>query len=339
MENKLIKPVRIKGKYGFIDNNHTLRIKPIFKYVGDFSDGYALVVKIKENHKDNRYEWLFGFIDEEGRVVYKIGCDSLKSFSEGLSAFKRDSQYGFMNKSFEEVIAPKFSYAGCFKEGMAIVGKKKGGLENRLGYINTDGEIVIPLKYDRCEEFSEGIAIVELEGASKIIDKEDNILFETETYYLRGTSQCGLISAIKRDNNKKERYGFIDKNGNIIIDFKYEQAGTFSDGLAPVRLNDKWGYINTKGEVVIDFKYDTVSLFYEGICRVGMKHMKYSPWHEMEITHYKYAYMNKDGIEITDFKYDFLNDFVNGYGVVMDDNNNTKLVDRNGDIVNILIPK
>ena len=45
-----------------------------------------------------------------------------------------------------------------------------------------------------------------------------------------------------------DKYGFIDKTGKEVIPIKYDYAEGFSEGLAQVKLNNKWFYINQKGE-------------------------------------------------------------------------------------------
>ncbi|MCS7150786.1 MAG: WG repeat-containing protein [Endomicrobia bacterium] len=47
---------------------------------------------------------------------------------------------------------------------------------------------------------------------------------------------------------KENKWGFCDKNGNIVIDCKYDYADYFSEGLARVKLGDKWGYIDKSGK-------------------------------------------------------------------------------------------
>ena len=47
---------------------------------------------------------------------------------------------------------------------------------------------------------------------------------------------------------KKNRWGFIDDNGNEIILPQYEEVRDFFGEWAPVKKNGKWGFINTKGE-------------------------------------------------------------------------------------------
>lgn len=60
------------------------------------------------------------------------------------------------------------------------------------------------------------------------------------------------------------KWGYMDKKGNIVIDFLYESASEFSEGLAAVQKDGKYGYINNKGNIVIDFKYRTANSFDSG---------------------------------------------------------------------------
>ena len=45
----------------------------------------------------------------------------------------------------------------------------------------------------------------------------------------------------------KRKWGYINKEGKIMIPAVLEEAKDFSEGLAAVKRDGKWGYINTKG--------------------------------------------------------------------------------------------
>ena len=64
--------------------------------------------------------------------------------------------------------------------------------------------------------------------------------------------------------------GFVDSKCNIIIPLIYRNVKDFTCGLAAVQSQDtlKWGYINIKGELVIDFKYDEATQFYDDVASV-----------------------------------------------------------------------
>lgn len=58
--------------------------------------------------------------------------------------------------------------------------------------------------------------------------------------------------------------GCINRMGELIIPFEFEEIGEFVDGLARACKNRKWGYINEIGKTVIDYKYDQAFDFYKG---------------------------------------------------------------------------
>lgn len=46
-------------------------------------------------------------------------------------------------------------------------------------------------------------------------------------------------------------------DGQLMTNFVYEDAMSFSDGLIAVKQNGKWGYINEQGKTVVPFRYDS----------------------------------------------------------------------------------
>ena len=49
---------------------------------------------------------------------------------------------------------------------------------------------------------------------------------------------------------------------------KYDYVGIFGKGLARVRKDDKYGFVNKQGKVVIPLKYDYVGYFSKGLVNV-----------------------------------------------------------------------
>jgi len=62
----------------------------------------------------------------------------------------------------------------------------------------------------------------------------------------------------------RNKDGFIDKTGQLLFGRKFDSARDFSDGLAPVQIEGKWGYINNKGEVAINPQFEGAESFHEG---------------------------------------------------------------------------
>jgi hypothetical protein len=65
-------------------------------------------------------------------------------------------------------------------------------------------------------------------------------------------------------------YGFKDADGKIRIKPKYQEARSFNEDFASVKLNGKWGFIDKTGNVVIPPKYGDVGYFSEGLAQVQL---------------------------------------------------------------------
>ena len=59
-------------------------------------------------------------------------------------------------------------------------------------------------------------------------------------------------------HRKGDKWGFCTVDKRIVIDYIYDGADVFSDGMARVRINHKYGFINKKGELVIPCIYDSI---------------------------------------------------------------------------------
>jgi KWG repeat domain protein len=102
----------------------------------------------------------------------------------------------------------------------------------------------------------------------------------------------------KKKVEKKKKY----KVGKVVISLKYDWAGSFSEGLAPVRLNGKYGYINKSGKLVLPLKYEDAWDFREGLAPVRLNG--------------KYGYINKSGKLVLPLKYEDAWDFREGLAPV-----------------------
>lgn len=77
----------------------------------------------------------------------------------------------------------------------------------------------------------------------------------------------GLLALVKKGN----KYGFINSNNEILIPLEYDQATTFSEGLACVKKDGKWKFINDKNEIIIDnLKIEYPTRFKEGYARIHL---------------------------------------------------------------------
>ena len=140
--------------------------------------------------------------------------------------------------------------------------------------------------------FNDGLAAVESNGKRGYIDKNGNVIVPFKYEVALHFSE--KLAAIKL----RGKWGFIDKQDNLVIPLKYEDAWSFYEGLAAVKLKGKWGFINKDGNVVIPLKYDDVEPFSEGLAAVEVNG--------------KWGVIDKSDNLVIPFKYDYVGDFSNG---------------------------
>ena len=234
------------------------------------------------NKSDNSSEE----VTEVGKL--DLEAQAINSFSDGYAAIKQNGKWGFIDKLGNIVIEPQYNDVGNFIDGLSFACIGDNYSNQNCGYIDKDGKTVIDFKYKDAYDFEFGYAIVKNDSSYSVIDKNGKEIFTTryittpisENLFVTngtfggnntvdgfdiitldgkviadavddvGKVSDGLIKIKeKRDNNAK--YGYIDEQGNVVIDYIYDNAGDFSEGLAPVIKNNKLSYINTSGDYIL----------------------------------------------------------------------------------------
>lgn len=114
------------------------------------------------------------------------------------------------------------------------------------------------------------------------MDRQGNLIINYK--YDRAYDFFDDLALVYVTRNKTDYYGFIDEEGNEVIPLKYEFAENFSEGLCLVRLNRKFGYLNKRDETIIPFRFDDADSFESGKARVKLNGRQF--------------YINKNGNEI-----------------------------------------
>jgi hypothetical protein len=61
-----------------------------------------------------------------------------------------------------------------------------------------------------------------------------------------------------------EKFGYMNSQGQVVIEADYDEAGPFKEGLAVVLKDSNYGIINKKNEHIVDFVYDQILEFNNG---------------------------------------------------------------------------
>lgn len=169
----------------------------------------------------------------------------------------------------------------------------------KFGFLDEDGNVKIPYDYDYAEPFSCGYALVRQGSKLYFIDAYNRPAFGSDkSKYNYYTSFREELCAVEKDG----QCGYIDTNGNLVIDTVFDEAYNFSQGLAAVANDGAYGYINKNGNIVIDYRFDEAGEFENGYAVV--KKNGY------------YGFIDRLGQERTPFVYEAASDFSEGLAAV-----------------------
>lgn len=286
-------PFKTNDKWGYLDRNGAVHIKPQFEYAFPFSDGLAKVtIKEKDSLRD-------GFIDHKGGFVVKPVFTRAHSFYQGRAFVYIDKLIPVDSKDISqnlerqciEVIATidkkgelidtgderhYYRSVNSFREGLAVA----CAFNNKYGYIDIDGRTRIAPVFDNAEDFREGLAVVRINNKYGYIDIRGKTRiqcrFERAEGFHNGLAAVNIGGSVDQSYDHRWEYtcdyggkwGFINKNGEFLVNPIYQAVLPFNEHLASVAMNNKWGYIDSGGTVTIDFQFDDAGPFSEGLANV-----------------------------------------------------------------------
>lgn len=242
------------GKHGFLDLDGRIAIEAKYDDAGDFSEDMAAVCK------DGKW----GFIGTNGKEVIPFEWSQAEKFSEGLAAVYQGQKVGFIDKTGELIIPQKYSGATSFRHGIALAYNKE---DEQWNIINTKGEVIAVTKWN-WEAYPEVIGEDRITfriavensatGLHGLSDSKGNVLVEP-TWARVGTAtglDSGLAVAVLPGENGQAwgKAGYIDRDGKVVIPYKFDYTNWFKDGMAFATEGDMSGYIDTSGKFVFTIK-------------------------------------------------------------------------------------
>lgn len=157
--------VYLNDQWGVIDKAGKWVVKPSYDYIWDYKEGLACVLKKSGTKK----QW--GFINQEGKVAIDLQYDYVFPFSSGMAIVRKGDYFmndlKLINPKGEVVYEIPYKDMFPFSEGLACF------FENgKWGYVNTSFEVVIAAQFDHPRDFKDGMAWVHREGTPMYINKE-----------------------------------------------------------------------------------------------------------------------------------------------------------------------
>jgi hypothetical protein len=203
----------------------------------DFSEGLAYV------RKNGKY----GFINEEGKEVIPCIYDIAYKFVEGLAKVEKNGKDGFINKEGIEVVPCLYDWVNYFSEGL-VAAKKL----DKFGFVDKNGKEAIPFIYDDAASFSENKAWVKKNNTQYFINKLGDCVKDCseEINKANEINKNYRLEEGMAKVKKNGKFGFIDSQGNWVIQPIFEEVYGFQNGHAHVKQNGMWFFIDKNGNCI-----------------------------------------------------------------------------------------
>lgn len=185
----------------------------------------------------------YGLISSTGDTIFNTEYQDLSYAFDGNYIAKKNDKYGIINTEKETKIDFTYEHITYLKEE-GFIEADKSLAETDL--IDTNFEVKTT---GMVSEINSKLGYVKVRVGSeykyynyRLEEKDVKDILATNTLYL---------------SKKDDKYGYVDKNGTVVVDYIYDDATEQNIyGFAAVNINGKWGVIDANGKVIIQPVYD-----------------------------------------------------------------------------------
>lgn len=245
--------VRIGNETHIIDKNfkiiRTFKDSDRYGIAGAYSEGLCPIGEYYPNGLV-----LYGFIDKNGEIAIPCKYVEVDRFSEGVCFVKTSTGlWGAINKSGEMIIEPQFysKYINAFfKDGYIQMFKiidYKGTCIKKASLIGRDGKPIqgFDWRFDNVGRFYDDRARVENNDKYGFVDKTGNVIIPLIYDDTRVYNEGYVIAA--KEINGKRLWGCLDVNGTCVIPFIYDDLSDIQNGFALAQKDGMIGFVDVYG--------------------------------------------------------------------------------------------
>jgi hypothetical protein len=247
-------PVESEEKWGYANYKGEKKIGTKFLWAGAFNSD--LIAPVQSEDKE------FYYISTSGNKKIAVQnlkkCTDLSIIVSDTLAASNDGEYGYYDTEFNAVIDATYDYASAINLGVGAV--KTGG---KWKLIDAEGKQIGSTDYDdvilddKSIAYRNERAFVKSDDDVIMVDSEGKKIGDQTFQDAKLFLQDDAYTAVKIDG----KWGFVDKNGKVVIEPQYDDARSFSNGYAAVKTGGKWGFIDAEGSIVIENTFSDVKDF------------------------------------------------------------------------------
>jgi len=247
------------GNSGIISTSGTVIIEPKYQEIKYLHSTEVYTAKIEN-------KW--NLVNKTGEVINSNYDDY--TYSKGdYVIVKQGEKYGIITSAGELKIEPVYE---DLKYAFSVYYIAK--LNGKYGVINTDNTTVIAFEYESMFYWAEKSIIIADKTAIETVLFDSNLfqklsgifVFEEnyikaridgiDKYYTYNFEEKEAKDILTKNtllvSKKDGKYGFVDKNGNVVVEHIYEEAKEQNIyGYAAVKQNGLWGVVDKTGKTVL----------------------------------------------------------------------------------------
>lgn len=227
VDNDTIFAVKKDNKWGLIENNKII-LNNEYESIEQVHNGEVII------KKDNK----FGVINTEKKEIIPFNYEDMKFIAQNKYIAKKDNKYGIINNENKELIG--------FEHKFIVYRKNVNLVEIQKDDINT-------IVYDsNLENKVEGI-LSEVNPEKGYIKMRVGEEYKFYNLKLEEKKNTDLFNATLYLDKKDGKYGYINKSGEVLVDYTFDDATEQNKyGYSAVKKDGKWGVIDKIGKIILE---------------------------------------------------------------------------------------
>ncbi len=232
------------GKYYIVEENNNWKI--LDTDGNTYLDGnYDDIISVDGENAIVEDNNKYGVVQiSDGKNIIDINYDSITYAAGNNYIVQNNSKYGVINTEGNRVV--DFNYTNIVYRSSANI------------YEATNEDYTSNLLDSNLEVKLSNVIISELNEEKGYIRVRENDEYNYYNFRFEKKSSNEILNTntIFLSRNEEGKYGFVDRNGNVVVNYIYDEATEQNDyGYASVKQDGLWGAVDSRGQIAVSPSY------------------------------------------------------------------------------------
>lgn len=180
---------------------------------------------------------------QTGEITIKNNYEELKEAKTGILIFKQNGKYGIMDIQNQIKIEPKYTNITYNEKANLYIAEKADYTSDVI---------------DATFEVKQAGIVIDLDDEKGYIELKQGEEYKYYNFKFEEKNIAEIYPSNTLFKSKKDgKYGFVDKNGKVVIDYIYDDATEQNTyGYCGIKKDGKWGSIDNTGKIIQEPTYN-----------------------------------------------------------------------------------